>query len=108
MSHHIGGRGHWNKSLFSEDRARTDVHFVIDGFDDVSDATEMNGFQVLHMFPICTFGQFVHLKHAKKNCYCGFPSRLKSIRLRPRLAAVSDNFALIGYLKSVKVIKYCR
>ena len=67
MSHHIGGRGHWNKSLFSEDRARTDVHFVIDGFDDVSDATEMNGFQVLHMFPICTFGQFVHLKHAKKN-----------------------------------------
>ena len=71
MSHHIWGWGHWvvTESLFSEDRTLTDVHFVIDGFDDISDATEMYGFQVFHMFLICTFGQFVHLKQENKNSY---------------------------------------
>ena len=39
---------------------------MIDGFDDISDATEMYGFQVFHMFLICTFGQFVHLKQENK------------------------------------------
>ena len=42
---------------------------MIDGFDDISDATEMYGFQVIHMFLICTFGQFVHLKQENKNSH---------------------------------------
>ena len=38
---------------------------MIDGLDDISDTAQVDGFQVIHVFSICTFGQFVHLKQKK-------------------------------------------
>ena len=35
---------------------------MIDGFDDICDAREVNGFQVIHMRAICTVGQLTHLE----------------------------------------------